>query len=296
MSFAKLPEELLREILAYALYVPHDEFCRPPALDPAVASEKPASKKKRKASRAGLLLVSKRWLRVGTPLLYECLRLSRRKHARLVTKVLQENPRLGNAVRCLRLEGAYSKKLADVVKLTPRVRTLYIDVDVDASQRINGLLKALPLLNPENLFLRDCSRTPDTRKREICAAIADAISDRTWSLLKTYTNLHCAPMTSRLASALRRAPSLRELVIQASEANQWLAAGYMQKIVKNRGLRQISCQVVSSSDQTHRKILPCRLDEKQLSDRAKQLFVFEPHNAPIEANPGSRALRECNTQ
>lgn len=183
MSFAKLPEELLRDILAYALYVPYDEFCRPPALEP-VASDLPTLKKvKRKPCRADLLLVSKRWLRVGTPLLYECLRLGRRKHARRVTKLFQENPRLGNAVRCLRLEGPYSKKLDEVVKLTPRVQTLYIDVDIESSNNVNGLLRSIPLLNPENLFLRDCSRTYDTHKREICRAIAAAISDGTWSLL-----------------------------------------------------------------------------------------------------------------
>lgn len=103
---------------------------------------------------------------------------------------------------------------------------------------------------------------------------------------KTYTNLHCAPMTSRLASALRRAPQLHELVIQATEANQWLAAGHMQKIVMNPCLRRISCQVVSSSDEAHRKIVPGRLEEKQVADDARKLFVFEPDNVPAEAPPG----------
>ncbi|GJE91924.1 hypothetical protein PsYK624_080760 [Phanerochaete sordida] len=103
----RLPEEILRDILAYDLRVPHAEFLfyrdwhgDPPALP------RPACH----------LLVSKRWLRVGTPLLYECMRLKKPEHTAAIAQLFRAHPHVGAAVRCLRLEGGFGKELAHVAK------------------------------------------------------------------------------------------------------------------------------------------------------------------------------------
>lgn len=149
MSDSGLPEELLREILFICLDVALSDFFRFPALQDSTRST---------TRNASLLLVSKRWLRIGAPLLYGALRLGKPSHAASIATLLSENPDLGNAIINLRIEGDCGSSLAEVVKLAPRVQRLYISVDSESSHGIQSLRRALPYISPRELFLVDLTR------------------------------------------------------------------------------------------------------------------------------------------
>ena len=89
MADKKLPEELLREILSYRFAISPTEFCLEPSFDPIGSRTRPIERGARPCQE--LLLVSKRWLRVGTPLLYESLAIRTSEHERTVAKLLAEN-------------------------------------------------------------------------------------------------------------------------------------------------------------------------------------------------------------
>ena len=149
MSERGLPEELLREILVICLEVAPSDFFRFPTLQDNTRSP---------TRNTDLLLVSKRWLRVCTPLLYTSLRLREPSHAVSTAALLSENPGLGNAIINLRIEGDCGASLVDVLKLTPRVQRLYIAADKESNRDAESLRRALPYISPKELFLVDMTR------------------------------------------------------------------------------------------------------------------------------------------
>ena len=150
MPLSSLPEELLREILLYCFYIPPEQFFDFPV--PRWATYLTPKVKPLKLSQ--LLLVSKQWLRVGTPLLYSSLRLTQTTHTKAVAALVKANPNLGKAIRSLKLEGGYGNDLFTIVKLAPNITNLYVNLEILSSESIVGLRKSLPLMRPTNVWLR----------------------------------------------------------------------------------------------------------------------------------------------
>ena len=144
MSTSALSEETLRDILSRCLLVSHAEFFKFP-------TQVPRHSKSSRNSR--LLLVSKQWLRIGKPLLYSSVTLLTTIHTRSVAAVLKDDPKLGLAIRSMRLEGGYCKELQVIADLASNVKNLYINLEVLSSDSIVGLRKSLPLLHPTVLYL-----------------------------------------------------------------------------------------------------------------------------------------------
>lgn len=167
---AVLPEEILREILVYNIHIPHAYFLR--------CWTGYESCGRRIACRsADALLVSKRWLRVGTPLLYACLVLSSPEHTRAVAALLREHPHVGASVRCLKLRGGLGKELGELARHLPNLQKLFIDLRIKAAHSVTGLKKALPLLAPIHLYLdRPRSSRDNKRVEEVRVALSGVIN------------------------------------------------------------------------------------------------------------------------
>lgn len=196
MGEAALPEELIHDILEMRLFIspaqffafPSHEFARwgaPPRRD---VDRPPAS---------DLLLVSKRWLRIGSRLLYKCVRISMTHHTIAIAELLKKNPALGTAIRSLRLDGGMGKELYTIIDHAPNIESLYVSLHFRPSQGIAGLRQALPLLNPTKLYLHNieltAASTPSGKQKLMEIAISDVWSSLVRRLRSFhYTRAHSA--------------------------------------------------------------------------------------------------------
>lgn len=209
MSERDLPEELVLYIISLCLDLPSEDFLRFPTAD---------GTRKHISRNADVLLVSRRWLRIGSPLLFASLRLSNPSHTTSVAHQLRCNPGLGSAIRNLRIEGDCGDDLYDVLELAPNVQRLYVALDQKTNTRTDGLRRALPCINPREVFVVDITRFVrafplfpwgrDMRADEAMAAIEHAISDH-WPGLRC---VHLGPfseITPTLSRALERANASR---------------------------------------------------------------------------------------
>ncbi|EKM49617.1 uncharacterized protein PHACADRAFT_154096 [Phanerochaete carnosa HHB-10118-sp] len=209
MSERDLPEELVLSILALCFDLPCEDFLRFPTADGA---------RKSTSRNTDLLLVSKRWLRVGSPLLFTSLRLSHPSHATSVAHQLRCNPGLGSAIRNLRIEGDCGDNLCEVLELAPKIERLYIALDQKTNTRTEGLRRAFAYTNPKEVFIMDMTRLlrafsmfpwgTSVRADEAMAAAEHAIAEH-WTELRCIHFGPCSEITPSLFHALERANAAR---------------------------------------------------------------------------------------
>lgn len=174
-----LPEEILREILSYLFVTTPEVFCGFPSRYHPPLPLRNGGKARDKDRPHDLLLVSKRWLRVATPLLYQSISIRTSAHAQAVATLIRANPNLGRAVRHLKLLGGYGRDLFTIAKAAPNVETLYLYISVKSSESVTGIKKALPLMNPTRLYLED--RPPHQNKKvdELHKALTESMANWT---------------------------------------------------------------------------------------------------------------------
>lgn len=162
---SSLPEEVLREILGYALAKPLESFFT------SHRSEADREQNRESVPQSNVLLVCKVWWRVGTPLLYVSTCLSTPEHTRIVAKTLKTTPRLGFAIQNLRLDAGFGPDLAPVARLARNVKSLYVNTAISAEESLGGLRRALLLLQPTTLFVH----SPDKRNHNVKQTQVDAL-------------------------------------------------------------------------------------------------------------------------
>lgn len=176
---SRVPEEILREILKHNLQVepvhafllnPYSKFSR--QRDPRNQCIMPP---------ADALLVSKCWLRVGTPLFYRTIVLHNSRQTKQLAEVLRENPGLGQAVRNVRLQGGFGKDLVAVMKHLPKIHSLAVNTCVLVKDSNNGLLRVLPLLNPTCLYIHgfQTRRSKNQKSKAIRKALLEVLGNWT---------------------------------------------------------------------------------------------------------------------
>ena len=151
MSERDLPEELICAILAICLSIPPQDFFR----IPNCKQERGALPT---AEISDILTVSRRWYRIGTPLLYSSLPISNAAAAETIIGVLTQYPDVGHATRNIRVEAGAEGNLHAIASLTPKVQKLYIAFDHMSNHAVHALAEALPLWHPNELFLVDMTR------------------------------------------------------------------------------------------------------------------------------------------
>ncbi|KAJ7258414.1 hypothetical protein B0H12DRAFT_443805 [Mycena haematopus] len=139
-----LPDEIISEILSPALKVPEHMFSD-------LSSKSPFAKYSVSSSTA--LLVCKAWLRVATPLLYDCVVLRSKAQCRALHAALRKNPDLGRFIKKLRVEGGFSTPMGQILKWAPNIANLFLSLQIHSSDSSSGLVAGLPSINPTRLIL-----------------------------------------------------------------------------------------------------------------------------------------------
>ncbi|KAG1789064.1 uncharacterized protein HD556DRAFT_1244331 [Suillus plorans] len=226
-SLSSFPEELLARILAYCVIPPQVFPVRPPwhiqpIFFPCPSSLARPTPYTSTRARFSPLLVSRQFLRIGTPIYYQTLHLPTAAHAARVLETLVAQPVLAGAVRrvvlgCVSLEGAR------VLRACERIEDVDICIDVyeanpqgDAAddQDAQALCDALDQIDLKHLTIR---RTSDayltlTRPKYLLERIAKAVPG--WFNLESAhyaLKISSTPATRPLAEALSHAPKLRSL-------------------------------------------------------------------------------------
>lgn len=181
MSEPNLPEELLHDILQRVLTEPEDIFCGFP--QNSTPRWKIISRSRTRTPASDALLVSKRWLRVGSPILYRNICLWKPKHTTAVAAVLKVQPALQNAVRCLRIEGGMGEDLPEVAALATNIRTVYFCPNIPPSEDCSGLNKTFSLLNPTNFYVYFDQLNGGVRAYEVLLPSAEFAIRNYWTHL-----------------------------------------------------------------------------------------------------------------
>ena len=148
-----VPEEILHDILYLRLHIPVDVFCEfPETTYPQYLPNQ--SVKTLGAPASSVLLVSQKWLRVATPILYESVRIANASHTRLLASQLKARPYIGPYIKNIRLEGGYNLQFIEYLAYTPNLHTLYLSWrGVSGPDTVQGLMEALPVFNPTKFYL-----------------------------------------------------------------------------------------------------------------------------------------------
>ncbi|KAG0704025.1 hypothetical protein DFH29DRAFT_914210 [Suillus ampliporus] len=227
-SLSSFPEELLARILADCVTPPQVFPVRPPWHTqpffpcPSLLARPPPPTSTR--ARLAPLLVSRQFLRIGTPIYYQTLHLPTAVHAARVLETLTAQPVLAGTVRrvvlgCVSLEGAR------VLRVCERIEDVDICMDVGiegnahaaADQDAEALCDVLERIDLKHLTIR---KTSDayltlTRPKYVLQRIAKAVP--CWPNLESVhyaLKIGSAPATRPLAEALSHAPNLRILKAQ----------------------------------------------------------------------------------
>ena len=174
---SRLPDELVGEILSPILTIREEEFSK-------AGSTAPSGR--RSASTLSVLLVSKQFLRVGTQLLYECIVLRNKFQAASLYHVLRggNGPHVGRFVRRMRLEGPAGDVVGKIFGRLPRIRELYLRIPTASTEKVIGLVKGLPKLNPSRLIFEFALKSPWKNTFVTVGALCNAL--RTWTGLVRY--------------------------------------------------------------------------------------------------------------
>ncbi|KAI0087625.1 hypothetical protein BDY19DRAFT_1091732 [Irpex rosettiformis] len=204
-----LAEEILNEILRYALRLhPVDIF---------TVSYTKNAKHMNRASRPSrhLLLVCKRWRRIGTPYLYETIELTTEDHVKSLLTTLRSSRDLCPLIRNLRIDGAYGKDLYEVARRTCNVRVLSLQLMTPSRCLTGGLARALACFNPTELYLHGIGERHGTKK----------VITNTKTFLKAFSGWKALRKISFLHDVLGPLILPRVLTARLSEIPQLMIGG-----------------------------------------------------------------------
>ncbi|KDQ53885.1 hypothetical protein JAAARDRAFT_38850 [Jaapia argillacea MUCL 33604] len=210
-SLNTIPEELVERILALCVDSPQ----QPPSPSPSPYSSAPNPASH---DQTAILLVSKRFLRIATPLFYNSLPLRSRHQSSLLCRTLSRNTVLGSFVRKVVVHNADAYGgLGDLLRICHLIEELDLNLDggdMNGSddQGTKKLCAAFPkMYRMKRLTLRKPSRTYLTHEKPkmVLEALADALPY--WRDLEHLTlsfRLSATPSTERLSCALVKCPRL----------------------------------------------------------------------------------------
>ncbi|GJE91942.1 hypothetical protein PsYK624_080940 [Phanerochaete sordida] len=244
----QFPEELLREILSHALLVSPVHFFGFPR-DGRISRRPPPR-------HSQLLLVSKRWNRVGTPLLYESLEVSWWGETAKIASVLRARPELGRAVRCLRLEERFGKDMVHIAKHTPNVHSLYINIRaIRPGDTVSGVPKALPLWNPVSLYLEEQNFRDNASSVKARKCLYAHIGEK-WAALRTLalSDFSAYKITKDTLGETLVKSIVEEFNCDSHDVQQYLIKeGHMEKILNSR-IRRVVCRGLRDEEDIRKQL------------------------------------------
>ncbi|KAJ7505744.1 hypothetical protein B0H11DRAFT_357387 [Mycena galericulata] len=284
-----IPDEIIHEILYPALRVPDEAFSAISARTPSTVASSESS--------SAYLLVSKSWLRVGTPLVYNVVIIRSKAQAQALAVTLRSNPDLGRFIKKLRVEGGYAISMLKILQTAKNLTDLYLSLDIEKSDNACGMCRGLPLIDPVRVILH-CGQMYYSTKS--VAKLVDALAESIpkWKNLIVFEVPHYdyemgSTHTDTISEALEASPTLRTLVI--SDPRRELFRGgyvpeYILTIAANPSLKCIQPRI-----QSRKPLRPEFIETVQKDARLKALIDLQPFDiAPfvyppqLAADPGLR--------
>ncbi|KAJ7465133.1 hypothetical protein FB451DRAFT_1262722, partial [Mycena latifolia] len=239
-----VPDEIIHEILCPALRVPDEAFSATSHDSPFVSVVE---------SSSAFLLVSKSWLRVGTPLLYNVVIIRSKAQAQALAIVLRSNPDLGRSIKKLRVEGGYAISMHKILQASKNITDLFITLDIAKFDNACGLCRGLPLIEPVRCIQK-------------------------WKNLTVFDITHLmdgSPSLSSIYHALKNAKSLNTLIISDSDASLFQESEvprYILTIAANLSLQHIRPKPRPTRDVTESEFFQAL----QQHGRLQALFELPP--------------------
>jgi hypothetical protein len=113
------------------------------------------------------LLVSRSWLQIATPLIYETIVLKSQRQAVGLAVSLKLTPELGLCIKHLRINGGFGSAAKKILASSPNVKSIGLTITIASTDSTSGLFAGLCLINPTRLIFypkrRPRSGHPGTR-------------------------------------------------------------------------------------------------------------------------------------
>lgn len=263
-----LPDELVERILAYWLCLSPEAFARQ-RLGRIVEGDT-SLYQSADFRQPSLLLVCKRWLVIGTPLLYESVTILSPHHVARLAQTVSETPAIAKAIKRLALYGAgpgigassfYGRGLGAFLKYVCDIRTLRLDFNFGSRESVSGLCKWLPVLSPSVLILSGLPRNKVGREvysallksipkwtRLVCLAFS-ILFDRPYAKIDhSQERIHCLmfSLSSELEDAIGRANNLRELRLNYAAAHILLQRPAGRQLIAGPSFQRLVCVPIRS--------------------------------------------------
>ncbi|RDB30792.1 hypothetical protein Hypma_005750 [Hypsizygus marmoreus] len=223
-----LPNELIKEILQYVLYIP-DKMFRDP-------SEVSVFSRLCHTSTSLLLLVCRRWMQVATFLLYETVIIRSKPQANALERTLRENTALGQLIKKLRVEGGYGQAMHRVLISSPNVVELCLSLAIRSSDSTKGLCTALRSINPSHAVIRTARKPSKNGPVKNLLSTLEACF-ATWKNFRhVYLPANYTHHTDEIVNTLTKAQNLNS-VTSSSHA---LSLSLLESLASNPSLKSIN--------------------------------------------------------
>ncbi|KAJ7605914.1 hypothetical protein FB45DRAFT_464044 [Roridomyces roridus] len=236
-----VPDEIIHEILSPGLFVADDAFT-------AISSSSPT--RSSTESSSAILLVSKSWLRVATPLLYHTVILRSKGQAQALAAALRANPTLGRFIKKLRVEGGYAISMHKILQTAKNLTDICFGLQFQLGDNVCGLCRGLPLINPVRVVLAHTVKrgSISEQTRKFVDILVECIPK--WKNLTTFVMPHDwqhipehrVALSNYLDAPLKAARNLRTLVLFDYELDLFTDAhipSYIRTIAANLSLQEI---------------------------------------------------------
>ncbi|KAJ7602506.1 hypothetical protein DFH06DRAFT_1488683 [Mycena polygramma] len=219
-----LPDEIISEILSPALKVSDATFSAmtPTAHSPFMTFSQ---------SSSAFLVVSKAWLRVATPLLYNVVVLRSKAQAQALAATLKVNPTWGRFIKKLRVEGGYAISMFKILQSSKNITDLFLTLEIASSDNACGLIRGLPLVDPVRVIVMS------SQNGKLAQALEKSIP--TWKKLAVLEVAHRDYWREELSEAVRQAPNLSTLIVRDDKYELDDVPKYMRAIAANPSLKHI---------------------------------------------------------
>ncbi|KAJ6478576.1 hypothetical protein C8R47DRAFT_637140 [Mycena vitilis] len=226
-----LPDEIISEVLSPALRVSDATFS-------AMTSNADSPFMTFSESSSSFLVVSKAWLRVATPLLYNVVVLRTKAQAQSLAATLKANPALGRFIKKLRVEGGYAISMFKILQASTNLTDLFLSLEIARSDNACGLIRGLPLVDPARVIIgKDSSGYYRGATWKLVDALPNCI--RAWKKLAVLEVATGDYWGEELSEAVRQAPNLSTLVVRDDEYELDEVPEYMQAVAANPSLKHI---------------------------------------------------------
>ncbi|KAF6765887.1 hypothetical protein DFP72DRAFT_1057095 [Ephemerocybe angulata] len=224
--FCSVPEEVTKQILERCIAIPDDLFCD--------HSHSFGNYHVGDESSSVLLEVCRRWMHVGTPLLYETIVLRTKSQTLALKATLEGNPALCKYVKKIRVEESQGMAIASIMEWCQNTVThIFIDLRPlgHAADSSNGLQKGLQFahLNPRDAFLQFFQGT-----RQWYHAELDSLGIRLIQAVSTCTSLKYIYLARfpRLHDSLDHLSKIQTLV-EVRLTDGWMDGDQVVKLSKD---------------------------------------------------------------